>query len=213
MADSQATPAHPAPGLRKADVDRDPFVQFRSWMKVAMAADLPEPGASAMTLATATRDGKPSARMVLLRGVDERGFVFFTNYESRKSRELDANPWAALVFYWATLDRQIRIEGRVERVTAAESDEYFQTRARGSQLGAWASPQSQVIPDRSVLARHMEALTAQYEGQPVPRPPHWGGYRVVPSVIEFWQGRANRLHDRLCYRREDGRWVLERLAP
>jgi pyridoxamine 5'-phosphate oxidase len=210
MADSEVTPG----ALREADVDADPFVQFRRWLLAAEAAGLPEPGPSAMTLATAAKDGKPSARMVLLRGVDERGFAFFTNYESRKSRELDANPWAALVFYWPTLDRQVRIEGRIERVSAAESDDYFQTRERGSQLGAWASPQSQVILDRDTLERRMEAITAQYQDRPVPRPPHWGGYRVTPSMIEFWQGRANRLHDRLCYRRrEDGTWLLQRLAP
>jgi pyridoxamine 5'-phosphate oxidase len=199
-------------GLRETDVDADPFQQFRCWLDQAVAAQLPQP--LGMTLATATADGRPSARLVLLRGCDERGFVFFTNYESRKALELANNPQAALVFYWAELDRQVRIEGTVERVSAEESDAYFRSRPWGSRLGAWASPQSQVIASRDVLERSMEELTARYPDSDVPRPPYWGGYRVIPVSIEFWQGQANRLHDRLRYRRRDGdSWLLERLAP
>jgi pyridoxamine 5'-phosphate oxidase len=167
-----------------------------------------------MALATATTDGHPSVRLVLLRGFDERGFVFFTNYESRKARELEHNPRAALVFYWPELDRQVRTEGNVERISAEESDAYFQSRARGSRLGAWASPQSQIIASREVLDRRMEELEAEYREAEVPRPPYWGGYRVIPASVEFWQGQTDRLHDRLRYRRlEGGSWCLERLAP
>jgi pyridoxamine 5'-phosphate oxidase len=199
------------PGLSEKDVAPDPFQQFRAWLGEATAARLAQP--LGMTLATATPDGRPSARLVLLRGLDERGFAFFTNYESRKSRELDANPRAALTFYWAELERQVRIEGRVERLSPAESDAYFRTRPRGSQIGAVASPQSAVIADRAVLERRMEEVTARYAGKEVPRPAHWGGYRVLPDVIEFWQGGADRLHDRLGYRRTATGWALERLAP
>jgi pyridoxamine 5'-phosphate oxidase len=199
-------------GLRETDVDADPFNQFRSWLDQAVAAQLPQPLGT--TLATATAEGRPSARMVLLRGFDERGFVFFTNYESCKGRELESNPQAALVFSWAELDRQVRIEGNVERVSAEESDRYFQSRPWGSRLSAWASPQSQVIANREILERRMEELAAQYPGPEVPRPPHWGGYRVIPVSIEFWQGQPDRLHDRLRYRRcAGGSWCLERLAP
>jgi pyridoxamine 5'-phosphate oxidase len=199
-------------GLRETDVDVNPFRQFRSWLDQALTAQLPQP--LGMALATASTDGRPSVRMVLLRGFDERGFVFFTNYESRKAQELEMNPQAALVFYWAELDRQIRIEGMVERISAEESDAYFHSRERGSRLGAWASPQSQVIPSREVLDNRMEALEAQYRGGDVPRPPYWGGYRVIPVAIEYWQGQPNRLHDRLRYCRGEGdSWRLERLAP
>lgn len=167
-----------------------------------------------MTLATATPDGKPSARMVLLRGVDDRGFVFFTNYDSRKGNELAVNPWAALVMFWVELGRQIRIEGRVEQVTPPESDAYFQGRPRGSRISACASFQSQVIPNRDVLEQRVQELTAEFEGREVPRPPNWGGYRVLPEAMEFWQNRANRLHDRLRYlRSEAGGWTVERLSP
>jgi pyridoxamine 5'-phosphate oxidase len=198
--------------LDETGVNPDPIAQFRAWYAEAQAggADYPE----AMTLATATADGRPSARVVLLRGCDERGFAFYTNYLSRKGQELYGNPRAALVFYWYRLDRQVRIEGTVEVLTAAESDAYFRSRPQGHQLGALASPQSEVIAGREVLERNLAELTARYpEGSEVPRPPQWGGYRVVPEVIEFWQNRANRLHDRLRYRREGGVWVLERLAP
>jgi pyridoxamine 5'-phosphate oxidase len=198
--------------LLEKDVHADPCTQFRLWLDEALAANLPQP--LGMTLATATSKGEPSARMVLLRGFDDRGFVFFTNYTSRKATELETNPRAALVFYWAELDRQIRIEGRVERITEQESNEYFRTRPHGSQLGALASPQSQVIPDREFLDRRLAEWTKRYPSDNVPRPDFWGGYRVTPSSIEFWQGRANRLHDRLRYRRlENGRWLIERLAP
>ena len=198
--------------FRETEVDPDPFVQFRRWLDQALAAQLPEP--LAMTLATVTAEGKPAARVVLLRGFDPRGFVFYTNYDSRKGQELAANPWAALVLFWVELHRQIRIEGRVEQVTPEESDAYFRTRPWGSCLGAWASRQSQVIANREVLEQRMQELMAEYQNRVVPRPPYWGGYRVIPTAIEFWQGRPNRLHDRLCYlRREDGGWRIQRLSP
>jgi pyridoxamine 5'-phosphate oxidase len=203
---------HSVHSLRETDVDPNPFKQFRSWLDEAVAARLPQP--LGMALATATSDGVPSVRMVLLRGFDERGFVFFTNYESRKAQELDTNARAALVFYWAELDRQVRIAGSVERIPAEESDVYFQSRARGSRLGAWASPQSRIIPGREILDRRMEELAIKYQEEDVPRPPYWGGYRVIPTSIEFWQGQPNRLHDRLRYRRLDAdHWCVERLAP
>jgi pyridoxamine 5'-phosphate oxidase len=199
-------------GLSETEVAADPFAQFRVWFDHALSAQVPEP--NAMTLATATPDGKPSARVVLLKGFDQRGFVFYTNYHSRKGGELEANAWATLVFFWPELERQIRIEGRVERVSSQESDDYFASRPAGSRLGAWTSPQSRVIAGRDVLEQRLSALTAQYEDQAIPRPPHWGGYRVVPTAIEFWQGRPSRLHDRLRYRwSDDQRWILERLAP
>jgi pyridoxamine 5'-phosphate oxidase len=199
-------------GLLETDVDVDPIKQFQKWLDQAQASPIHEP--LAMSLASSTPAGKPSVRIVLLRGVDERGFTFYTNYESRKSRELELDPSAALAFYWAELDRQVRIEGRVERVSADESDAYFRTRPRGSQIGAWASPQSQVISGREELERSEREAAAKYEGKDVPRPPHWGGFRVVPSMIEFWEGKLNRLHDRLLYRlNAGGSWSLERLAP
>ena len=198
--------------LNETDLSADPFTQFRQWLQEAAAVGLKEPGA--MTLATATPEGIPSARVVLLRGIDARGFLFYTNYDSRKGQELAANPRAALVFYWHPLDRQVRIEGAVERATPQESDAYFQCRPRGSCISAWASPQSEVITDRRVLESRSAELSAQFGAGPIPRPPFWGGYRVVPTSIEFWQGRLNRLHDRLRYRRLDhGDWRLERLAP
>ncbi len=198
-------------GLSEADVDADPIRQFGVWFEEAAAAGLLEP--NAMTLATATAEGRPSARMVLLKDVDASGFVFYTNYEGRKSRELAENPWAALVFFWVDLSRQVRIEGHVERVTPQESDAYFAIRPPGSQISAWASQQSAVIPGREGLERRVEELEAEYADRPVPRPPFWGGFRIVPEVIEFWQGRPSRLHDRLRYTRRDEGWAIERLSP
>ena len=199
--------------LDEATVDRDPFAQFAAWYDAAVAAGIPEP--EAMTLATATPDGRPSARVVLLRGFDPRGFCFFTNYASRKGRELAANPNAALTFHWAALERQVRIEGRVEKTTDAESDEYFRSRPSTSRIGAWSSPQSEVLPDRAALEALVSRFRAAHpDDAAIPRPDHWGGYRLVPERIEFWQGRPSRLHDRLVFRRDSGgAWILERLAP
>ncbi len=197
--------------LDENGVNPDPIQQFRVWFDQAVAAQLPEP--NAMTLATATKKGIPSARIVLLKGVDDGGFVFFTNYESHKGQELAENPVAALVFLWTVLERQVRIEGRVERLEAEESDAYFQSRPLESRLGAWTSDQSQVIPNREVLEQRYQELLVKYDGQEIPRPPHWGGFRVIPKVVEFWQGRPSRLHDRLRYRLQDDRWLIERLAP
>jgi pyridoxamine 5'-phosphate oxidase len=198
-------------GLLEADADPDPFAQFAAWFRDAMDADVIE--TNAMTLATATPDGAPSARIVLLKGFDAQGFVFFTNYESRKGSELAANPRAALLFYWAQLTRQVRVEGQLAKVSQAESDAYFQSRSPLSRLGAWASRQSQVIPSRATLDERLAELTEQY-GDKIPLPPFWGGYRLVPRVLEFWQGRPNRLHDRLRYTRQpDESWLIERLSP
>jgi pyridoxamine 5'-phosphate oxidase len=200
------------PYLLEQDAPENPFALFAQWYLAAESAELTEP--SAMTLATADAAGKPSARMVLMRGFDERGFVFYTNYNSRKAADLRSNARAALVFYWGPLMRQIRVEGTVEVIAAEESDAYFRSRPFGHQLGALASPQSQVIVDREFLEAQLAALTEQFaEGERVPRPAHWGGYRVVAEVIEFWQGRPNRLHDRLRYRRDGSAWIIERLAP
>lgn len=198
-------------GLDRGDVDPDPVLQFHSWFEKVIEADLHEP--NAMILATASREGKPSARIVLLKGYDERGFVFYTNYEGRKAREIEANPLCALLFYWGELERQVRIEGRACRISEEESDAYFLSRPRGSRFAAWASEQSRPVESRSILEERVRALEADYEGREVPRPPFWGGYRVEPEVIEFWQGRENRLHDRLVYRRTGGEWRIERLQP
>lgn len=192
--------------------DPDPIRQFESWYREAHATPMREP--TAMTLATASPDGRPSARIVLLKAADERGFVFFTNYQSRKGGELEHNPWAALVFHWPDLVRQVRVEGRVAKVSDEESDAYFKTRPRGSQLGAWASEQSRAIKSRADLERRVQAIAATYEDREIPRPPHWGGLRLVPVAIEFWQGRLDRLHDRVLYSRaDDGGWTRERLSP
>jgi pyridoxamine 5'-phosphate oxidase len=198
-------------GLREDDVDPDPIVQFQRWFADARATGDPLP--EAMNLATATRTGIPSARMVLLKGADARGFVFFTNHESQKGKDLAENPRAALVFYWGKLGRQVRVSGTVSQVTSAESDAYFRNRPLESRLSAAASPQSAVIPSRDVLDQRVEELRRQYDGD-VPRPAFWGGYRVSPESIEFWLHRENRLHDRLRYTRQGaGAWRLERLAP
>ena len=188
----------------------DPLQQFRDWLDQALQAELPEP--NAMTLATVGADGRPSTRIVLVKGVDERGIVWYTNYDSRKGRELAIHPQAALQFHWVELERVVRIEGRVERVSEAESDAYFASRPLDSRIGAWASPQSEVIASRAVLVANAARFGAQFLMNP-PRPPHWGGFRLAPDVWEFWQGRKSRLHDRLRYRREAGSWRRERLAP
>lgn len=198
--------------LLEATVDPSPFRQLEMWFLDVRATYPFDP--TAMTLATASPDGRPSARVVLLKGFDERGFVFFTNYESRKAQELFENPWAALVFHWPDRLRQVRVEGRVTQTTPEESDAYFATRPRGSQLGAIASPQSRVVAGREELDRRLAELFAENQGREVKRPPHWGGFRLSPVMIELWQGRPDRMHDRLRYRLEaDGAWVIERLAP
>ncbi len=198
-------------GLLEKDLARDPFRQFDKWFQEAEAAKLVEP--NAMTLATSTKDGRPSARTVLLKGVDGRGFVFYTNYESRKGRELAENPRASLLLPWIALERQVIIEGSLVKLSREESAAYFHSRPRASQLGAWVSQQSAIITGRSVLEDAMKALEKKHAGAEIPLPPAWGGYRLSPESVEFWQGRRSRLHDRLRYRREAGEWIVERLAP
>mgnify|MGYP003288628436 CR=1 FL=1 len=198
-------------GLDEKTINRDPIKQFQLWLDDAIAAKLPLP--EAMTLATATPDGRPSARMVLLKQVDEDGFVFFTNYNSVKAEQLDANPYAALVFYWAPLDRQVRVEGSVIRTSAQESRDYFKTRPRESQIGAWASGQSEVISGREVLEQRAKELEALYCDREIDCPEHWGGYRLKPERIEFWKSRIGRLHDRILYERNLSGWTVSRLAP
>ena len=197
-------------GLSEADALADPYAQFERWFKDALAAQLPL--ANAMTLATVTPEGAPDARIVLLKGVEDGGFVFYTNYASRKGRELAAKAQACLVFLWAPLERQVRIEGKVEKVSAKDSDAYFLSRPAGARLSARASAQSEVVSDRGYLESQVEKMKTQFGDDP-PRPSHWGGYRVLPARIEFWQGRENRLHDRLLYRRHNDSWKIERLAP
>jgi pyridoxamine 5'-phosphate oxidase len=199
--------------LDESAVARDPVEQFSKWFEEAMKSELPEPTAVALATAMSGADGtvRPSARMVLLKGFDARGFVFYTNYQSRKGRELAANPWASLVFYWAELERQVRIEGRIDQAGAEESDAYYRTRPLGARIGAWASPQSEPVSRTGLMARAAEM--GLRHGLSPSRPPHWGGYRLAPDVFEFWQGRPNRLHDRIRYRLADGSWLIERLAP
>jgi pyridoxamine 5'-phosphate oxidase len=197
--------------LDEATAGDDPFAFFGKWFAEAEAAEAAE--VNAMTLATVDLHNKPHARIVLLKGLDEKGFVFFTNYSSAKGLEIESNPFVALVFFWQELERQVRVEGRIERVSEEESDHYFSTRPEGSKLGAWSSPQSQSIPDRSILENNYRLYTGQF-GNNIPRPPHWGGYRVIPSYMEFWQGRSNRMHDRIVFSQgatED--WAKTRLAP
>lgn len=194
-------------------VATSPIQQFKIWFDEAMKADVKEP--NAMTLATCTAEGKPSARIVLLKGLEETGFVFYTNYDSRKGQELENNPHAALVFNWLELEKQVRIEGRAERLSAEASTKYFQSRPKGSQIGAWASPQSQIINDRNILEQNVSKLKEEYaDAEQLPRPEHWGGYQVYAEVVEFWQGRSSRLHDRIRYTHQaDASWKVERLAP
>ena len=199
--------------LTKDNIDASPIRQFQTWYDEVRAQGVSEQDAISMTLTTAAKDGQPSARVVLLKSFDDSGFVFFTNYQSRKGRELAENPRASLLFYWSLLCRQVRIEGVVEKISAGESENYFHSRPLGSKLGAWASPQSEVVESRETLEARFAELQKSF-GADVPRPEHWGGYRLKPNSIEFWQGRDNRLHDRLRYRlKDDGSWVIERLAP
>jgi len=198
-------------GLSKPDLDPDPIAQFRAWFEDARRGGVWEP--NGMALATADGEGRPSGRTVLLKGVDERGLVFYTNFGSRKAAELAANPHASLLFWWGPLERQVRFEGTIERVADAEADAYFASRPRGSQIGAWASAQSEVIRDRGVLEEAMRELEARFADGEVPRPGFWGGFRLVPEAIEFWQGRRDRLHDRLRYTKTESGWRIDRLAP
>ncbi len=206
---AQYDPAHP---LEPADLADDPLTQLGRWLEEEVATGAPS--ANAMLLSSVDQAGTPQSRYVLLRGLDDRGLRFFTNYRSAKGRELDAHPWAALAFGWPERHRQVRVTGRVERLAAAESDAYFASRPRATQIGAWASEQSEVIADRSELLRRVGEAERRFAGEPVPRPPHWGGYLVRPAVVEFWQGQPDRLHDRLRYRRQaGGGWLRERLSP
>jgi len=203
---------HIGKGLRRSDLDPNPIKQFANWFTTAIETGIRD--VNAMSLATAGQDAKPSVRIVLLKSFDEDGFVFFTNYESEKGEQLEANPYAALGFYWIELDRQIRISGKVDKTSRKESQTYFHSRPVGSQLSAWASRQSAVLDGRRVLDARMEEMNERFAGKRVPLPPHWGGYRLKPDNMEFWQGRSNRLHDRFRYTRQsDGSWLIERLAP
>jgi len=196
--------------LDEADVAQDPLEQFTRWMQQAIDAQIPEP--NAMTLATVSAENRPSTRPVLIKGCDERGIVWYTNYESRKARQISKNPWASLQFHWVELERVVRIEGKVEKVSPEESEAYYRSRPLDSRIAAWASPQSEVIADRKALEKRVEEFNQKFSENP-PLPPNWGGLRLVPERWEFWQGRKNRLHDRIVYRREKGNWLRERLAP
>jgi pyridoxamine 5'-phosphate oxidase len=199
-------------GLRRAELDPDPIMQFAKWFGEAAAGDIRD--VNAMNLATVNANGVPFSRVVLLKGISDRGFVFYTNYRSAKGHEMEENPRVALNFFWVQLSRQVRISGQVEKTTREESEEYFQSRPRGSQLGAWASEQSAIIPSRDALEAKLAEVQARFGDSVIPLPPNWGGYRVVPGTIEFWQGRTNRLHDRFRYSRQaDGSWLIERLSP
>ena len=200
-----------AGSLNETDMPQSPIEVFKEWMDFAIKSGLTEP--NAMTLATATKDGKPSARVVLLKEVNDEGFVFFTNYLSRKGRELVVNPEAAIVFDWHDIERQVRVEGKVEKLSEEESEAYFNERPEDAKIGAWASPQSKIVKDREELEKHLEEIEEQFEGMPVHRPSHWGGYLIRPSVIEFWQGRPSRMHDRLVYYKTEEGWTMHRLAP
>ena len=197
--------------LHENEVAANPTEQFTTWWNEAISSNIDE--VNAMTLATSSTNGKPDARIVLLKGYDENGFVFFTNYQSRKAQELAANPFATLVFFWKELERQVRIEGTVEKIAAADSDAYFNSRPVGSRIGAWASPQSTVIRNRNLLEENVKQLELQYADGNIPRPEHWGGYVVKPTQVEFWQGRSSRLHDRIRYKLKNNNWIIERLAP
>ncbi len=198
-------------GLDQTDVLSNPFAQFQQWFDIALTAGVHEP--NAMHLSTIGTNGRPEGRIVLVKGIDASGFSFYTNYNSEKGTSLIKQPVAALTFFWPELERQVRIEGQVEKVTEAESDTYFNSRPRGSQLGAWVSNQSEVISGRDVLEARQQALEAQFADQPIPRPPNWGGFRLIPDQIEFWQGRPSRLHDRIRYRLDAGTWLIERVSP
>lgn len=197
--------------LSEGDVELDPYLQFTRWWKEAVGSDITE--VNAMILATSNKEGLPSARTVLLKDYDNSGFVFFSNYESRKAKDIDENPQATLLFFWKELERQVRIEGRIEKVDATESDSYFHSRPEGSRIGAWASPQSTVVSGRDVIEENVRRYQEAFKSAPIPRPPHWGGYRVIPVRIEFWQGRPSRLHDRILYSLEGNDWFISRLAP
>lgn len=198
--------------LTEASVSQNPTQQFQQWLQEALDAKVDEP--TAMVLSTVSGSGRPSARVVLLKGLDEQGYTFFTNYDSRKGHDLEASPYASLTFFWPALERQVRIEGKIVKVAAAESDTYFQSRPKGSQIGAWASPQSQVIQAREVLEQREQEFSEKFANQDVvPRPAHWGGYRLQPDCVEFWQGRPSRLHDRIVYALEGQNWKIKRLAP
>ncbi|MEP6945827.1 MAG: pyridoxamine 5'-phosphate oxidase [Acidobacteriota bacterium] len=197
--------------LNETSVSADPFEQFSKWMEDTLRSEIPEP--TAMVLATVSSDGRPSSRVVLLKGFDDEGFVFYTNYKSRKGRELAGNPNAAIHFFWPDLERQINISGSAKRVSPEESDNYFQSRPYASRVGAWASKQSEPIDSRMVLIKRVARLVVKYASGNVPRPPHWGGFRIVPDRFEFWQGRESRLHDRICYELDNGGWHISRLSP